>query len=325
MKYFITGATGFVGGEIARQLAKAGHEICAIVRDPQKAKWIDELGVKLYKGDVTDKESMRAAMSGVDGVFHVAGWYKYSAKAKERQDGYNINVLGTRNVLELMQELKIPKGAYTSTCAVNSDTKGKVVDESYRFTGEHLTQYDRTKAAAHEIAKDFIAKGLPLVIAMPGGIYGPGDTSSMGSGIRSLLQGQIPVIPTQFGVCYEHVEDTARGHLLMMEKGKAGEAYITAGEPHTLAETYKFTCEIAGVKMPAIIPYQLLKLMSVLAVPFAGLMPEYYTPDALRSLAGVTYWGDSSKARRELGLTQRPFREGWEAIVRHEMKLLGMS
>ncbi|MFN8427846.1 MAG: NAD-dependent epimerase/dehydratase family protein [Anaerolineales bacterium] len=322
MKYFITGATGFVGGEIIRQLVKAGHEVRAVVRDPQKAQWMNELGVKLHKGDVTDKESMREAMTGVDGVFHVAGWYKYAERIKG--EAYAINVVGTKNVLELMQELKISKGVYTSTCAVNSDTKGKVVDESYRFTGKHLTQYDRTKAAAHEIAKDFIAKGLPLVIAMPGGIYGPGDTSSMGSGVRSLLQGQIPVIPTQFGVCYEHVEDTARGHLLMMEKGKIGEAYITAGEAHTLVETYKFTCQIAGVKMPAIIPYQMLKFLSVLSVPFAGWMPEYYTPDALRSLAGVTYWGDSSKAKRELGLIQRPFREGWEALVRHEMKLLGM-
>ena len=322
MKYFITGATGFVGGEIVRQLVKARHEVRAVVRDPQKAQWMNELGVKLYKGDVTEKESMREAMTGVDGIFHVAGWYKYAERTKG--EAYAINVVGTKNVLELMQELKIPKGVYTSTCAVNSDTKGKVVDESYRFTGKHLTQYDRTKAAAHEIAKDFIAKGLPLVIAMPGGIYGPGDTSSMGSGVRSLLQGQIPVIPTQFGVCYEHVEDTARGHLLMMEKGKIGEAYITAGEAHTLVETYKFTCQIAGVKMPAIIPYQMLKFLSVLSVPFAGWMPEYYTPDALRSLAGVTYWGDSSKAKRELGLIQRPFREGWEALVRHEMKLLGM-
>ena len=110
----------------------------------------------------------------------------------------------------------------------------------------------------------------------------------------------------------------------MMEKGKIGEAYITAGEAHTLVETYKFTCQIAGVKMPAIIPYQMLKFLSVLSVPFAGWMPESYTPDALRSLAGVTYWGDSSKAKRELGLIQRPFREGWEALVRHEMKLLGM-
>ncbi len=322
MKYFITGATGFVGGEIVRQLVKAGHEVRAVVRDPQKAQWMNELGIKLYKGDVTDKESMREAMTGADGLFHVAGWYKYAERTKG--EAYAINVVGTKNVLELMQELKIPKGVYTSTCAVNSDTKGKVVDESYRFTGKQLTLYDRTKAAAHEIAKEFMAKGLPLVIAMPGGIYGPGDTSSMGSGVRSLLQGQIPVIPTQFGVCYEHVEDTARGHLLMMEKGKIGEAYITAGEAHTLVEIYNFTCQIAGVKMPAIIPYQMIKLLSVLSVPFAGLMPEYYTPDALRSLAGVTYWGDSSKAKRELGLTQRPFREGWEVLVRHEMKLLGM-
>jgi nucleoside-diphosphate-sugar epimerase len=322
MKYFITGATGFVGGEIVQQLIKARHEVRALVRDPQKAKWMDDLGVKLYKGDVTDKESMREAMRGADGVFHVAGWYKIVERNKG--EAYAVNVNGTKNVLELMQELKIRKGVYTSTCAVNSDTKGKVVDESYRFTGKHLTLYDRTKAAAHEIAKGFIANGLPLVIAIPGGIYGPGDQSSMGNGIRDLLQGKIPVIPTKFGVCYDHIEDTARGHLLMMEKGKAGEAYIIAGEPHTLEETYKFTCEISGAKLPMVVPYQMLKVLSVLAVPFAGFMPEYYTPDALRSLAGVTYWGDSSKAKRELGLTQRPFREGWEAIIRHEMKLLGM-
>ena len=324
MNYFITGATGFVGGEIVRQLVKAGHNVRAVVRDPQKAKWMEKLGVKLHKGDVTDKESMREAMTGVDGVFHVAGWYKYSAKAKDKQDGYNINVHGTRNVLELMRELKIPKGVYTSTCAVNSDTKGKIVDETYRFTGKHLTQYDRTKAAAHEIAKDFIAKGLPLVIAMPGGIYGPDDKSPMGNGIRDLLQGKFPVIPTKFGVCYDHIEDTARGHILMMEKGKIGETYIIAGEPHTLVEVYKFTCEIAGVKMPTIAPYQLMKILSVLVMPIARFMPEIYSPDALRSLAGVTYWGDSSKAKRELGLTQRPFREGWGTLIRHEMKLLGM-
>jgi nucleoside-diphosphate-sugar epimerase len=264
-------------------------------------------------------------MTGVDGVFHVAGWYKYSAKAKDKQDGYNINVQGTRNVLELMQELKIPKGVYTSTCAINSDTKGKVVDETYRFTGEHITHYDRTKAAAHEIAKEFIAKGLPLVIAMPGSIYGPGDTSSMGNGIRDLLQGRVPMIPTKFGVCYEPVEDTARAHLLMMEKGKIGEAYITAGEPHTLVEAYQLACEISGKRMPMIVPYQTISLMALFAKPLAGILPDYYSPDALRSLAGATYWGDSSKVKRELGFTQHPFRENWEATIRHEMKALGIK
>lgn len=325
MKYFITGATGFVGGEIVRQLVRAGHQVHAVVRDPQKAQWMQELGVKLYKGDVTEKESMREAMTGVDGVFHVAGWYKYSAKAKDKQDGYNINVLGTRNVLELMQELKIPKGVYTSTCAVNSNTHGKVVDESYRFTGEHLTHYDRTKAAAHDIALELIANGLPLVIAMPGGVYGPGDTSSMANGVRDLLQERLPMIPTQFGVCYEHVEDTARAHLLMMEKGKIGESYITAGEPHTLVETYKLTCEISGKRMPMVVPYQWISVMAFLARPLASVMPEYYSPDALASLAGVTYWGDSTKAKRELGLVQRPFRQGWEENVRLHMQSLGIK
>jgi len=324
MKYFVTGATGFVGNVLARQLRAAGHEVHASVRNLDKAKELQALGVKLFKGDVTDKESMREAMKGVDGVYHVAGWYKYTASAKGKKEGEQINVQGTRNVLELMQELNIPKGVYTSTCAINSDTKGKVVDESYRFTGKHITHYDRTKAAAHDIAKDFIAKGLPLVIAMPGVIYGPGDTSSMGNGVRDFLQGRLPMIPSQWGVCYDHVEDTARGHLLLMEKGKIGEEYILAGEPYTVVDAYKLANEITGKRMPMVVPFQMMKLMAHLVKPFAGVLPGYYTPDSFRALAGVTYWGNSSKAKRELGLKQRPFREGWEETLRHEMKALGM-
>src|SRR5690242_667480 len=98
MKYFVTGATGFLGGEIVRQLVKAGHEVQAVVRDPQKTAWMDRLGVKSFKGDVTEKESMRQAMTGVDGVYHVAGWYKYKVSPKDNMDGEMINVQGTRNV-----------------------------------------------------------------------------------------------------------------------------------------------------------------------------------------------------------------------------------
>ena len=101
MKYFITGATGFVGGVLAKQLRAAGHEVNASVRSPEKAKGLQELGVKLFQGDVTDKESMRAGMTGVDGVFHVAGWYKVGTK--DKSDGEKVNIQGTRNVLELMQ------------------------------------------------------------------------------------------------------------------------------------------------------------------------------------------------------------------------------
>src|SRR5690242_13849159 len=177
MKYFVTGATGFLGSVLARKLREAGHEVNASVRNPDKAKDLQDIGVKLFKGDVTDKESMRAAMNGVDGVYHVAGWYKIGTR--DKSPGERVNIQGTRNVLELMQELKIPKGVYTSTLAINSDTHGKLVDETYHFTGKHLSEYDRTKAAAHEIASEFISRGLPLVIVMPGLIYGPGDTSTL--------------------------------------------------------------------------------------------------------------------------------------------------
>ena len=149
MKYFVTGATGFVGGALTRKLRESGHEVHASVRSPEKAKELEAIGVKLFKGDVTDKESMRAAMTGVDGVFHVAGWYKIGTR--DKRDGERVNIQGTRNVLELIQELKIPKGVYTSTLAVNSDTHGQLVDETYHFTGKHLSEYDRTKAVAHEI------------------------------------------------------------------------------------------------------------------------------------------------------------------------------
>src|SRR5215217_1469246 len=160
MKYFVTGATGFVGGVLVKKLRAQGHDIHASVRNPDKAHDLQAMGVKLFGGDVTNKESMRRAMLGVDGVYHVAGWYKIGTK--DKSDGERVNVQGTRHVLELMQELHIPKGVYTSTVAVNSDTHGELKNESYRFTGKHLTEYDRTKALAHDIAKQFIAEGLPL-------------------------------------------------------------------------------------------------------------------------------------------------------------------
>ena len=320
MKYFITGATGFVGGVLARQLREAGHEVRASVRSIEKAKDLEVLGVKLFKGDVTDKESMREPMTGVDGVYHVAGWYKVGTK--DKSGGEQVNIQGTRNVLELMQELKIPKGVYTSTLAINSNTNGKLVDESYRFTGKHLSEYDRTKAVAHDIAEEFIAKGLPLVIVMPGGIYGPGDTSSLRTTLLNFLQGKLPMIPSQFGICMAHVEDTTQGHILAMEKSKAGESYIIAGDALRMTETFKLASQITGKRTPMTAPYQMMKVMSVLAKPFDAILPESYTSEGLRVFSGNTYWGDNSKAKRELGFTTRPFREGFEETLHHEMKLL---
>lgn len=325
MKYFVTGATGFVGGVLAKKLRETGHEIHALVRDVNKAEDLKGLGVKLFRGDVTDKESMREAMTGVDGVYHVAGWYKVGVK--DKTPGEKVNIQGTRNVLELMQELKIPKGVYTSTLAVNSDTKGKLVDENYYFTGKHISEYDRTKAAAHDIAKEFIAKGLPLVIVQPGLIYGPGDTSSLRAALRDFLNGRLPMLPSQTAFCWAHVDDIVQGHILAMEKGKIGENYHICGEPYKIVDAYKLASQVSGKRAPMTVPYQAMKVMSVMMKPFDSILPESlssYSSEGLRVVAGVTYLGDNSKAKRELGFNPRPVSEGWVETVKHEMKLLRM-
>lgn len=322
MKYFITGATGFLGGVLARQLRQAGHEVHASIRDPQKASELKSLGVKLFTGDVTDKESMRAAMQGVDGVFHVAGWYKVGVR--DKSPGERVNVEGTRNVLELMQELRIPKGVYTSTLAINSDTHGELKDESYRFTGKHLTEYDRTKAEAHAVAEQFTAQGLPLVILMPGAIYGPGDTSVLRQNLIDFLTEKIPAMPTQAGICWSHVDDTAHAHLLAMDKGTPGETYIIAGEACTYVEAFQLASHLTGKRAPMAVPHQILKAMSYLVKPFDNFLPEMYSSEVLRLLGGVTYWGDNRKARRFLGYNPRPLSQGLESTLRHEMSLLGM-
>ena len=320
MKYFVTGATGFVGGTLVKQIIKNGHEVNASVRDVEKADELKSLGVKLFKGDVTDKESMRAAMTGVDGVYHVAGWYKVGVK--DKTPGEKVNIQGTRNVLELMQELKIPKGVYTSTMAVNSDTKGKLVNETYHFTGKHISEYDRTKAIAHDIAKEFIAAGLPLVIVQPGLIYGPGDTSSLRVALRDFLHGRLPMLPTQTAFCWSHVDDIVQGHILAMEKGKIGENYHICGEPYKIVDAYKLASQVSGKRAPMTVPYQMMKILSVLVKPFDAILPDAYTSEGLRVVAGVTYWGDNSKAKRDLGYNPRPVSAGWVETVKYEMKLL---
>jgi len=326
MRYFITGATGFIGGELARQLVAAGHHVVALVRTPSKATALRELGAELYPGDITDRDSLKAPMRGADGVFHVAAWYKVGVRQQGEAEA--INVGGTRNVLEVMRELGIPKGVYTSTIAVYSDTRGQLVDETYRFAGTHLSEYDRTKWRAHyEVAEPMARAGLPLVTVQPGIVFGPGDTSSVRTGLVDVLQGKMPVIPARTAGCWAHVEDTARGHVLAMEKGQPGADYILAGEPRTFVDVFTIAATMAGRRPPMAVPPGLLGAMA----PLAGLvekvfaLPPAYTAEGLRVIAGTTYFGNSAKARRELGFALRAFDPAWRATVEHEMRELGMT
>jgi nucleoside-diphosphate-sugar epimerase len=203
-----------------------------------------------------------------------------------------------------MKELRIPKGVYTSTLAVNGDTHGKLVNESYRTPGgPWLSEYDRTKwVAHHEVAEPMIADGLPLVIVMPGAAYGPGDTSALGETLEMYLRRRLPLAPRATAFCWGHVDDTAHAHLLAMERGTPGESYIIGGPPHTLIDALALAEASTGIKAPRVHP----------------------SPSMMRVSAGVTYIGDNAKAKATLGYDPRPLGQGLPEALAYDMQRLGI-
>ncbi len=325
MRYYLTGATGFIGGHITRQLVAAGHDVVALVRSPEQAVDLRELGVELIEGDITEPATLRGTMDGADGLFHVAAWYKVGAR--HRDTAWAINVEGTRNVLATARDAGVPKVVYTSTLAVYGDTGGVPVGEDYRMDGPWLSLYDRTKWVAHyEVAEPMIEAGLPLVIVQPGLVHGPDDHSNVRLVFRDYLQGKLPVVPEQGG-CWSYVEDIARGHVLAMERGAVGEAYNLAGSCLMWREVLAVAREITGIEPPKLVlPAWIARLSSWLMKPVNALipLPPTYHPETLRVAAGATYFASDAKARAELGWEPRPLRDGLEITLQAEMAELGL-
>ena len=325
MRYFVTGATGFIGGRVARMLARERHEVIALVRRPASAQGLADPNIRLHPGDITDIDSMRGGMRGADGVFHIAAWYRVGVRDGAAE---GINVEGTRNVLRLIEELKVPRAVYTSTLAVFGDTRGRVVDETYRAGGPWLSEYDRTKWKAHyEVAEPMMRSGLPLVIVQPGLTYGPGDTSTLRETLVNYLRGRLQMLPQRTAYCWGCVEDTARGHIQAMERGAPGTSYIIAGPPHTVIETFAIAERLSGVAAPRHhVPPSLMRLAAALVRPLESfvVVPPLYASETLRVMAGVTYLGSNARAVRELGFAPRPLEDGLRDTLAHEMRLLGL-
>lgn len=312
MKAFVTGGTGFIGRVVVRKLVGRGYEVCALARSERGAAQLRDIGAIVINGDITDRESMREGMRGSDVVFHIAAVYNFTEDGVAQCESANVG--GTRNVLELAVELGIPRIVYTSTIAVFGDTHGEIPDETYYAGGPFLTEYDRTKWLAHyEVALPLIAEGAPIIIVMPGGVYGPGDNSWLADMMRLFHRGQLPVLPgPESVITYAYVDDVAEGHILAAEKGRVGESYILAGPAVPIGEMVDFWSQLTGKSRPLVrIPARVARPLG----PVAGRaqstlsLPQVYSSEIFRTF-GVTYAGRSDKARAELGWKPRPIQSG---------------
>lgn len=324
MKYLVTSSTSFIGRWVARKLVEQGHEVRSLARNPEKTRHLGETGVEVMRGDLTRKESMRDAMTGMDGVFHTAEWHQLGVKdKKEIAVAEAINVTGTRNVMELVQELKIPRCIYTSTLSIFSDTKGRKFNETYRPHGPWSSIYDYTKWEAHyEIVQKMQEQRVPIIIVQPGLVYGPGDPGSTHNMWVAYLQKRLKMVPKKTAFCWGHVEDIATGHIQAMEKGKPGESYILAGPQHTLVEAFEIAQKITGIKPPRFHPGPFTMQFFAAIMGIVGhlkQMPEASSSEALRTLAGKTYLGADQKARLELDFLPRSLEAGLRETLALEL------
>jgi nucleoside-diphosphate-sugar epimerase len=162
---------------------------------------------------------------------------------------------------------------------------------------------------------------------MPGLIYGPGDTSSARQTLIQYLKRQLPMLPQGAAYCWAHIDDIAEAHIAAMEKGRVGEAYIIGGPAHTLVEALHLAQTITGIPAPLSAPAGLFGVLSAMMGVIEKIIPvpESYTSEGLRVIAGVTYLGDNGKARKELGYNPRSLKDGLTDTLHHEMTLLGMK
>jgi dihydroflavonol-4-reductase len=319
VKAFVTGGTGFIGGKVADKLRERGDEVVALVRSPAKAGKLEALGCELVQGDLSDRSRLTDWMKGCDSVFHVAGAYKVGIPKSACPDMHEANVEGTKRVLDAAVEAGVARIIYISTIGYFGNTRGKIVDETYRRAPtDFLSCYDETKYWAHEAARERMEQGAPVVIVQPGGVYGPGDQSEVAGFIRQIIEGKLKFMTfPETGFNMGFIDDIADGIILAHDKGRLQESYAIGGEITTLGEVIKRASLVAGRKPPRImIPGFMVKAaipMAPLVTKMMGLPPNLR--ELIRAADGVTYWATDAKARDELGYSPRDLDAGLKETI----------
>jgi len=318
MKTLVSGATGFVGSSLVRELLKDGVEVRALVRKNSDTRNIDGLDVERVYGDIRDGESVKAALKGCDTFYQTAALYTFWGPKKKEY--YDINVEGTKTALNAALEQGVDKVAYTSSIpAIGCHGADNPADENTQFnlmdSGEH---YCITKYLGEIEARKFCDRGLPVVIVNPSIVIGVRDTKPTPSGqmILNVVNKRMPGY-MDCGANFVDVEDVARGHILAAKKGRVGEKYLLGNENMSLRDYFRLVGEVAGVAPPRLeFPPTAVLAFSYVYQAISSLTknPPVMTPGMVRIYRDYWYF-DCSKAAKELGFPQTPIRKTVEKAI----------
>jgi dihydroflavonol-4-reductase len=318
MKAFVTGATGFIGTSIVRELLKDGHQVKVLVRNGSDTTNLNGLKLDVMQGDLHDQQRLAQGMAGCDWLFHAAADYRLWCPVPEAM--YHANIDGTCTILQAALEAGIKRVVYTSSVGTlgNPGDGTPGTEESPVSLHDMVGHYKKSKFLAEEKTKKFVDKGLGLIIVNPSTPVGPFDIKPTPTGkiIVDFLNRKMPAY-LNTGLNLIAVEDCARGHLLAAENGRIGQKYILGNRNLTLCEIFGLLEQLTGLSAPKVrLPYTPILLAAYLNEALSWLTgKEPLIPLAGVQMAKKFMFFDASKAVRELGLPQTPVEEALQRSI----------
>jgi dihydroflavonol-4-reductase len=316
VKALVTGASGFIGGAVARVLVARGAHVRALLRPGTVANVPDPSKIEAVPGDLRDADAVRAAADGCTAIFHVGAVYSFFAPADEV---HAVNVDGTRNVIDAARASGARLVHTSSISTIGGMRGGKIPDETQDAIGVAPGPYKESKWDAEQLVREAVKAGLDAVIVNPTFPVGWGDVKPTPTGqvIRDFLAGKIPAY-LDTGMNIVDIDDVAEGHWLAHERGERGERYILGNTNMTMRALLEELAKISGRKAPRVrIPYAVaLGLAHADALISGKLLGRARVPlEGVRTAQEMRF-ATAARAVRELGLPQTPVRTALEKAVR---------
>lgn len=318
MKTFVTGATGFIGASIVRELLRDGRDVRVLVRSASNLANLKGLDVEIWKGDLLNAAGLRAGLKGCDVLFHAAADYRLWTRNPDEM--YRTNVGGTAAILEAALENNVSRVVYTSSVGtLGNPGNGTPGNEDTQVSLDDMVgPYKKSKFLAEREAEKFVSRGLPLVIVNPSTPVGPWDVKPTPTGkiIVDFLKRRMPAY-LDTGLNLIDVQECARGHILAEQKGQVGRKYILGNANLSLRDIFRTLQEITGIPAPKVrLPYTPVLVAAWLNEGFSRISGrEPLIPLAGVRMAAHHMYFDSGRAVRELGLQQTPVKGALERAV----------